>query len=87
MAEKGLCMMGDLCPYDHGVNPVILEDVNAPLKQEEYQVDLSLTYPPPRMMRNRPMFGMFEYKESLYCHKFCPNVNKFDFNLSKVRAR
>ncbi|KAL1117905.1 hypothetical protein AAG570_004218 [Ranatra chinensis] len=25
--EKGFCMRGDLCPYDHGTDPVILEDV------------------------------------------------------------
>ncbi|CAH1396998.1 unnamed protein product [Nezara viridula] len=26
--EKGYCMRGDLCPYDHGSDPVILEDVD-----------------------------------------------------------
>ncbi|KAL0099310.1 hypothetical protein PUN28_020108 [Cardiocondyla obscurior] len=25
--EKGFCMRGDLCPYDHGTDPVVLEDV------------------------------------------------------------
>ncbi|XP_021927945.1 RNA-binding protein 26-like isoform X3 [Zootermopsis nevadensis] len=25
--EKGYCMRGDLCPYDHGNDPVVLEDV------------------------------------------------------------
>ncbi|XP_012288523.1 RNA-binding protein 26 isoform X3 [Orussus abietinus] len=25
--EKGYCMRGDLCPYDHGADPVVLEDV------------------------------------------------------------
>ncbi|XP_058799557.1 RNA-binding protein 26 isoform X2 [Phymastichus coffea] len=25
--EKGYCMRGDLCPYDHGIDPVVLEDV------------------------------------------------------------
>ena len=25
--EKGFCMRGDLCPYDHGADPVVLEDV------------------------------------------------------------
>ncbi|XP_073990355.1 zinc finger protein swm isoform X3 [Rhodnius prolixus] len=29
--EKGFCMRGDLCPYDHGTDPVILEDVNVPI--------------------------------------------------------
>ncbi|GAB1601738.1 RNA-binding protein 26-like isoform X1 [Argonauta hians] len=28
--EKGYCMRGDLCPYDHGLDPVIVEDVNLP---------------------------------------------------------
>ena len=26
-SEKGYCMRGDLCPYDHGTDPVVLEDV------------------------------------------------------------
>ncbi|KAG1682392.1 RNA-binding protein 26 [Nymphon striatum] len=26
--EKGFCMRGDLCPYDHGADPVVVEDVN-----------------------------------------------------------
>ncbi|XP_026278261.1 zinc finger protein swm isoform X2 [Frankliniella occidentalis] len=26
--EKGYCMRGDLCPYDHGTDPVVLEDVS-----------------------------------------------------------
>ncbi|XP_034233762.1 zinc finger protein swm isoform X2 [Thrips palmi] len=26
--EKGYCMRGDLCPYDHGSDPVVLEDVS-----------------------------------------------------------
>ncbi|XP_030581965.1 RNA-binding protein 26 isoform X1 [Archocentrus centrarchus] len=28
--EKGFCMQGDLCPYDHGSDPVVVEDVNLP---------------------------------------------------------
>nr|XP_022323156.1 RNA-binding protein 26-like isoform X1 [Crassostrea virginica] len=28
--EKGFCMRGDLCPYDHGLDPVIVEDVSIP---------------------------------------------------------
>ncbi|KAF0303852.1 RNA-binding protein 26 [Amphibalanus amphitrite] len=27
--EKGYCMRGDQCPYDHGLDPVILNDVSA----------------------------------------------------------
>ncbi|XP_064636970.1 RNA-binding protein 26-like isoform X2 [Lineus longissimus] len=26
--EKGFCMRGDLCPFDHGLDPVVVEDVN-----------------------------------------------------------
>lgn len=28
--EKGYCMRGETCPWDHGVNPVVLEDLNNP---------------------------------------------------------
>ncbi|XP_076337242.1 RNA-binding protein 26-like isoform X2 [Tachypleus tridentatus] len=26
--EKGYCMQGDMCPYDHGTDPVVVEDVS-----------------------------------------------------------
>jgi hypothetical protein len=25
---QGFCMQGDLCPYDHGIDPVVVDDVN-----------------------------------------------------------
>ncbi|CAL1536860.1 unnamed protein product [Lymnaea stagnalis] len=28
--EKGFCMLGDVCPYDHGSDPVVVEDVGIP---------------------------------------------------------
>ncbi|XP_033115635.1 RNA-binding protein 26-like [Anneissia japonica] len=28
--EKGFCMRGELCPYDHGNDPVIVDDLNLP---------------------------------------------------------
>lgn len=28
--EKGYCMRGETCPWDHGINPVVLEDLNNP---------------------------------------------------------
>ncbi|CAG5120836.1 unnamed protein product, partial [Candidula unifasciata] len=28
--EKGFCMLGDVCPYDHGSDPVVLEDMSIP---------------------------------------------------------
>lgn len=38
--EKGFCMRGDLCPYDHGADPVVLEDV-------ELSSMLNYNRPPP----------------------------------------
>lgn len=38
--EKGYCMRGDLCPYDHGADPVVLEDV-------ELSSMLNYNRPPP----------------------------------------
>lgn len=37
-AEKGFCMLGDLCPYDHGMDPVVVEDIGIPNV---------LSFPPP----------------------------------------
>lgn len=31
LLEQGFCLLGNLCLYDHGVDPVIIEDVNLPL--------------------------------------------------------
>ncbi|XP_051918594.1 RNA-binding protein 26 isoform X2 [Hippocampus zosterae] len=28
--EKGFCMRGDMCPFDHGSDPVVVEDVGLP---------------------------------------------------------
>ncbi|XP_032812207.1 RNA-binding protein 26 isoform X5 [Petromyzon marinus] len=28
--EKGFCMRGDMCPFDHGADPLVVEDVNLP---------------------------------------------------------
>lgn len=42
ITEKGFCMRGDLCPYDHGLDPVIVEDVSIP--------------PPPYVPGNRSIF-------------------------------
>jgi len=38
--EKGYCMRGDLCPYDHGADPVVLEEV-------ELSSMLKFNRPPP----------------------------------------
>lgn len=29
-SEKGYCMRGETCPWDHGTDPVVLEDINNP---------------------------------------------------------
>ncbi|GAU98598.1 hypothetical protein RvY_09724 [Ramazzottius varieornatus] len=42
--EKGFCMRGQFCPYDHGTDPVVWQ--NAPRPQMEVPV---IRYPPPRM--------------------------------------
>ena len=43
--EKGYCMRGQFCPYDHGSDPVVWQ--NAPRPQMEVPV---MRYPgPPRM--------------------------------------
>ena len=30
VTEQGFCVRGDLCPYDHGVDPVVLDNVALP---------------------------------------------------------
>lgn len=30
ISEKGYCMRGETCPWDHGTDPVVLEDINNP---------------------------------------------------------
>ncbi|KAJ8003331.1 hypothetical protein DPEC_G00147220 [Dallia pectoralis] len=41
--EKGFCMRGDMCPFDHGSDPVVVEDVNLP---NMFQVPPPGTLPP-----------------------------------------
>lgn len=41
--EKGYCMRGETCPWDHGVDPVVLEDLSNPT---------SAMIPPSMNMRN-----------------------------------
>nr|CAD7610691.1 unnamed protein product [Timema genevievae] len=58
--EKGYCMSGDVCPYDHGNDPVVVEDVSlsrvlalgpgsAPSTPA---VTVPITVPPPRLPMN-----------------------------------
>jgi len=30
VAERGYCVRGDLCPYDHGLDRVVLDNVGLP---------------------------------------------------------
>uniref|UniRef100_A0A3B5A435 RNA binding motif protein 27 n=1 Tax=Stegastes partitus TaxID=144197 RepID=A0A3B5A435_9TELE len=39
--EKGFCVRGDLCPFDHGSDPLIVDDVNLPNM---------IPFPPPPVM-------------------------------------
>ncbi|XP_056911505.1 RNA-binding protein 27 isoform X2 [Takifugu flavidus] len=39
--EKGFCVRGDLCPFDHGNDPLVVDDVNLPG---------IIPYPPPPVM-------------------------------------
>lgn len=39
--EKGFCVRGDLCPFDHGNDPLIVDDVNLPA---------IIPFPPPPVM-------------------------------------
>ncbi|XP_014259667.1 RNA-binding protein 26 isoform X2 [Cimex lectularius] len=52
--EKGFCMRGDLCPYDHGTDPVILEDVGVPMYNggPPQQPPIIPQVPPPNLMHH-----------------------------------
>lgn len=39
--EKGFCVLGDLCPFDHGSDPLIVDDVTLPKM---------IPFPPPPVM-------------------------------------
>lgn len=41
LTEKGFCVRGDLCPFDHGNDPLIVDDVNLPGM---------IPFPPPPVM-------------------------------------
>lgn len=48
--EKGYCMRGETCPWDHGNDPVVLEDTSNPM--------LSMN-PPSMNMRNGPIHSEY----------------------------
>uniref|UniRef100_A0A8D3DNW9 RNA binding motif protein 27 n=1 Tax=Scophthalmus maximus TaxID=52904 RepID=A0A8D3DNW9_SCOMX len=47
--EKGFCVRGDLCPFDHGNDPLIVDDVNLP--------NMIPFPPPPVMIPPMPPYG------------------------------
>ncbi|KAI2651028.1 RNA-binding protein 27 [Labeo rohita] len=49
--EKGFCIRGDLCPFDHGNDPLIVDDVTLPTM---------IPFPPPPGMPRMPMPPMTE---------------------------
>jgi len=54
--EKGYCMRGDLCPYDHGADPVVLEEgeLSSMLKFNRPPPGAPPVGPPPPHMRGPP---------------------------------
>ena len=57
--EKGFCMRGDMCPYDHGADPVVVDDVSLPsvLQLNQGQSNMSQIPgqpPPPRSLAMMP---------------------------------
>ncbi|XP_051959991.1 RNA-binding protein 27-like isoform X2 [Xyrauchen texanus] len=44
--EKGFCIRGDLCPFDHGNDPLIVDDVTLPTM---------IPFPPPPSLPRMPM--------------------------------
>ncbi|XP_026051406.1 RNA-binding protein 27-like isoform X1 [Carassius auratus] len=49
--EKGFCIRGDLCPFDHGNDPLIVDDVTLPSM---------IPFPPPPGLPRMPMPPMTE---------------------------
>ncbi|XP_051955495.1 LOW QUALITY PROTEIN: RNA-binding protein 27 [Xyrauchen texanus] len=49
--EKGFCIRGDLCPFDHGNDPLIVDDVTLPTM---------IPFPPPPCQPRMPMPPMTE---------------------------
>lgn len=41
--EKGFCMKGDMCPYEHGVDPIVVPGQES--KAEEYDPNNSMLFP------------------------------------------
>ena len=60
LSEKGFCMLGDQCPFDHGVDPVVIGN------------NIPHTYPPPPSMVGIPSLaltkpGTYSHPNSLSC--------------------
>ncbi|XP_054279782.1 RNA-binding protein 26-like isoform X2 [Macrosteles quadrilineatus] len=66
--EKGFCMRGEMCPYDHGKDPVVLEDVGQVLNFSAPGLPPTTLEPPvppmvaPGMnLHHRPPINLVEY--------------------------
>lgn len=44
--EKGYCMRGETCPWDHGIDPVVIEDLNNPQLGINAPSSLNIRAPP-----------------------------------------
>ncbi|MCJ8740500.1 hypothetical protein PDJAM_G00059620 [Pangasius djambal] len=63
--EKGFCVRGDLCPFDHGNDPLIVDDVALPTMipfpppgMPPARMPLPLPLPPPPMAEPLPVMPM-----------------------------
>uniref|UniRef100_A0A8C6SJZ2 RNA binding motif protein 26 n=1 Tax=Neogobius melanostomus TaxID=47308 RepID=A0A8C6SJZ2_9GOBI len=55
--EKGFCMRGDMCPFDHGSDPVVVEDVNLPTMLPFQPPPIPVVEPPPPGLPPPPLLN------------------------------
>lgn len=55
--EKGFCMRGDMCPFDHGSDPVVVEDVNLPNMLPFQPPPIPVVEPPPPGLPPPPLLN------------------------------
>ncbi|ORY97883.1 hypothetical protein BCR43DRAFT_490506 [Syncephalastrum racemosum] len=55
--EKGFCMRGDMCPYDHGADRIVVDD-NAPFNGAFQNTPPPMGAPMPPSAPGGPFFGM-----------------------------
>ncbi|XP_076344935.1 RNA-binding protein 26-like isoform X2 [Tachypleus tridentatus] len=73
--EKGFCMQGDMCPFDHGTDPVVVEDVSLlgfrPTSSRARHVNVQAPPPPGIRPTLLPLHGPLP----LTCPPFPPGVS------------